>query len=174
MSKESYARGFCKAAAAAGVDPVALAKFAEDYFHYDRNLKSMIDDSLETAGTPGYPVTAALSEGIPSSDPARSKALEERAKAIVSNARGGGDVPYKDLSTWYGRGVPALSRAIAEGWAPNEKYDYTSGTNALTQAVLKYNSHKRMPKRNIIEGLRNLKYDYPADLYSLWKSLIAK
>lgn len=28
MSKESYARGFCKAAAAAGVDPVRLAKFA--------------------------------------------------------------------------------------------------------------------------------------------------
>ena len=29
MSKESYARGFCKAAEAAGVDPVALAKFAQ-------------------------------------------------------------------------------------------------------------------------------------------------
>ena len=28
MSKESYARGFCKAAEAAGVDPVALAKYA--------------------------------------------------------------------------------------------------------------------------------------------------
>lgn len=31
MSKESYARGFCKAAAAAGVDPVALAKYAQQY-----------------------------------------------------------------------------------------------------------------------------------------------
>ena len=31
MSKESYVRGFCKAAEAAGVDPVALAKFAETY-----------------------------------------------------------------------------------------------------------------------------------------------
>lgn len=31
MSKESYARGFCKAAAAAGVDPVALAKYAQWY-----------------------------------------------------------------------------------------------------------------------------------------------
>ena len=29
MSKESYARGFCKAAEAAGVDPVALAKYAQ-------------------------------------------------------------------------------------------------------------------------------------------------
>jgi hypothetical protein len=29
MSKESYARGFCKVAEAAGVDPVALAKFAQ-------------------------------------------------------------------------------------------------------------------------------------------------
>ena len=31
MSKESYARGFVKAAAAAGVDPTALAKFAQQY-----------------------------------------------------------------------------------------------------------------------------------------------
>ena len=30
MSKESYTRGFCKAAAAAGVDPVALAKYAQE------------------------------------------------------------------------------------------------------------------------------------------------
>ena len=29
MSKESYARGFCKAAEAAGIDPKALAKFAQ-------------------------------------------------------------------------------------------------------------------------------------------------
>ena len=31
MSKESYARGFFKAAEAAGVDPVALAKYAQQY-----------------------------------------------------------------------------------------------------------------------------------------------
>ena len=31
MSKESYARGFCKAAEAAGVNPEALAKFAQQY-----------------------------------------------------------------------------------------------------------------------------------------------
>jgi len=31
MSKESYIRGFCKAAEAAGVDPKALAKFAGQY-----------------------------------------------------------------------------------------------------------------------------------------------
>lgn len=31
MSKESYARGFCKAAEAAGVDPTALAKYAQQY-----------------------------------------------------------------------------------------------------------------------------------------------
>ena len=37
MSKESYARGFCKAAAAAGVDPVALAKFAAPLNSDSRN-----------------------------------------------------------------------------------------------------------------------------------------
>ena len=31
MSKESYARGFCKAAEAAGIDPVHLAKYAQWY-----------------------------------------------------------------------------------------------------------------------------------------------
>lgn len=34
MSKESYASGFCKAAEAAGVDPVQLAKFAKVLGHY--------------------------------------------------------------------------------------------------------------------------------------------
>ena len=31
MSRESYARGFCKAAGAAGVDPSALAEFAQEF-----------------------------------------------------------------------------------------------------------------------------------------------
>lgn len=31
MSKESYARGFCKEAASYGVDPVQLAKFAQEF-----------------------------------------------------------------------------------------------------------------------------------------------
>ena len=31
MSRESYIRGFCKAAEAAGVDPVELAKYAQQY-----------------------------------------------------------------------------------------------------------------------------------------------
>lgn len=31
MSKESFARGFCKIAEAHGIDPVALAKFAQQY-----------------------------------------------------------------------------------------------------------------------------------------------
>lgn len=31
MSKESYARGFCKVAAAAGVDPKVLFKFAQEF-----------------------------------------------------------------------------------------------------------------------------------------------
>ena len=34
MSKESYARGFCKAAEDAGVDPTALAKYAADKLEY--------------------------------------------------------------------------------------------------------------------------------------------
>ena len=33
MSRESYARGFCKAAEAAGVDPKALAKFAQAKYY---------------------------------------------------------------------------------------------------------------------------------------------
>lgn len=46
MSKESYARGFCKAAAAAGVDPVALAKYAQ-YRTTGRDLRQMHSESAE-------------------------------------------------------------------------------------------------------------------------------
>lgn len=46
MSKESYARGFCKAAAAAGVDPVALAKYAQ-YNMTGRDLRQMHPESAE-------------------------------------------------------------------------------------------------------------------------------
>lgn len=46
MSKESYARGFCKAAAAAGVDPVALAKYAQ-YRMTGRDLRDMHPESAE-------------------------------------------------------------------------------------------------------------------------------
>lgn len=48
MSKESYARGFCKAAEAAGVDPVALAKFAgEAGPETDAGIGSREDNSSE-------------------------------------------------------------------------------------------------------------------------------
>lgn len=40
MSKESYARGFCKAAEAAGVDPAALAKFAEAIYNTGGKIPS--------------------------------------------------------------------------------------------------------------------------------------
>lgn len=40
MSKESYIRGFCKAAEAAGVDPVGLAKFADAIYNTGGKLPS--------------------------------------------------------------------------------------------------------------------------------------
>lgn len=43
MSKESYARGFCKAAAAAGVDPTELAKVAYTQADVDDYKKSLIN-----------------------------------------------------------------------------------------------------------------------------------
>ena len=47
MSKESYARGFCKAAAEAGVDPVALMKFAQDTRNPAVANQGSINKSLE-------------------------------------------------------------------------------------------------------------------------------
>ena len=42
MSKESYIRGFCKVAAAAGVDPVVLAKYAQQEVNVPENLASIL------------------------------------------------------------------------------------------------------------------------------------
>ena len=47
MSKESYARGFCKAAQAHGVDPVALMKFAQTTRNTAVANQGSINKSLE-------------------------------------------------------------------------------------------------------------------------------
>ena len=43
MSKESYIRGFCKAADASGVDPVALAKYAQSIVNGGGPVASFIN-----------------------------------------------------------------------------------------------------------------------------------
>lgn len=55
MSKESYIRGFCKAAEAAGVDPVALAKFAQEY-KTDGYAPEVISE-VGQKGIPSYHLT---------------------------------------------------------------------------------------------------------------------
>ena len=60
MSAESYVRGFCKAAEAAGVDPMFLAKFAEGYeelgsIHHPFNLQG--ERSPKRPGTKFIPLT---------------------------------------------------------------------------------------------------------------------
>lgn len=52
MSKESYIRGFCKAAAAAGVDPQALVKFAEP--KYKTNGKALVQRPFNSFGDHEY------------------------------------------------------------------------------------------------------------------------
>lgn len=47
MSKESYARGFCKAAEAAGVDPVVLAKFAQQGYFGIKDGPSVLNAELQ-------------------------------------------------------------------------------------------------------------------------------
>ena len=49
MSKESYARGFCKVAEAHGVDPTKLAKYAYDQRDVDAYKKSVTDAGNEAA-----------------------------------------------------------------------------------------------------------------------------
>lgn len=49
MSKESYARGFCKAAEAAGVDPVALAEFTKYASPLGLLAKAMRGPSIRNA-----------------------------------------------------------------------------------------------------------------------------
>lgn len=69
MSKESYARGFCKAAAAAGVDPVALAKYAQDY--EGAGIGSLADNFGEL-------VREAFADGTKHKDPSRLQYYREK------------------------------------------------------------------------------------------------
>lgn len=57
MSKESYAKGFCKVAAAAGVDPVALAKFAQNTPLQGEELHKAVQMMVENGSidTRNYP-----------------------------------------------------------------------------------------------------------------------
>ena len=57
MSKESYAKGFCKVAAAAGVDPVALAKFAQNTPLQGEELHKAVQTMAENGSidTKNYP-----------------------------------------------------------------------------------------------------------------------
>lgn len=60
MSKESYARGFCKVAEAAGVDPVALAKFANE------TSEKITAPEYDTGGYAPEVISRVGNKGIPS------------------------------------------------------------------------------------------------------------
>lgn len=70
MSKESYARGFVKAAAAAGVDPTELAKFAQATNNVNKGNAPLLETggrapaSVVQIGTGAVPAYAPGGEGM--------------------------------------------------------------------------------------------------------------
>jgi hypothetical protein len=86
MSKESYIRGFCKVAEAAGVDPKALARFAEGKElmfdpkkgRYRRMTPIEWNIAMET------PIPQ-IETGVPLKDTAKARAA--RQAAIRKNAK---------------------------------------------------------------------------------------
>ena len=116
MSKESYARGFCKAAAAAGVDPVALAKYAAP--KRGRRPPTVFERYVDEV----YPVPKAVPEvGVALSETAKRNAA--RAAAIRRDAKDL-ELPYvnptlDDLM----RFKEEAGKAMRPGYGINENRD---------------------------------------------------
>ena len=77
MSRESYIRGFCKAAEAAGVDPVALVKYAQEF-----KTNGWAPPVVAAMGTKHAPIYGY--DDDPSEGTKRQKGVDlyERAEAI--------------------------------------------------------------------------------------------
>lgn len=153
MSKESYARGFCKAAAAAGVDPVALAKYAgEIVSNTDAGIGSYRENSSDSnysekrevpynarsyigrllARHPGFYKDVAIPRlGSSSMVPISPKSLESsRAWQADSNARSfypKGSAPYRRI----------LDNLINAGKENHKSYLETGDTKERTEPDLK-------------------------------------
>ena len=105
MSKESYVRGFCKAAEAAGVDPVALAKYAQLGAGGERNGPTMIN-AIEDADRKFSREASELQQALAALYPVRNP------KMINPTMYG------------YGSGVmPTNSKSVSRGSAGNI-FDY--------------------------------------------------
>lgn len=77
MSKESYARGFCKAAEAAGIDPVALAEFTKHASPLGLLAKAMRGPSIRNALRQGKIILS------------KAPSLKELIKKETGGLRGG-------------------------------------------------------------------------------------
>jgi hypothetical protein len=94
MSKETYMRGFCKAAAAHGVDPEKLAKFAQ----YE-NLGALGQDVINSAVEALVPsnVLHAVNRGVAS---AAGSVARPAAKVVGSMKSKGYVLPEKARRLW--------------------------------------------------------------------------
>jgi len=77
MSKESYVRGFVKAAEAAGVDPVALAKYAQEF-----KTNGWAPPVVSSVGTKYAPIYGYDDDPPEGTKPQKGVDLYERAEAI--------------------------------------------------------------------------------------------
>lgn len=103
MSRESYARGFCKAAEAAGVDPTALAKYAaetrsEPLYKTDGWAPAQV--RRLTKSIPGYAPIARSYDVVAGNGawPALSTTSIQQALANIVGTSKPSD-SYEDLST---------------------------------------------------------------------------
>ena len=147
MSKESYARGFCKAAEDAGVDPVELAKYAQQEAKGPKyKTDGWAPNSVSELGmdvVPGYDAindtAKALTHPIPfvdhaytySMDPELTKRLEYLQKLRVATGRADP------------RSVPFLN-------AYNEVMSRTAGAVASAFNTGKFNDFVDKPLRPIV------------------------
>lgn len=130
MSKESYMRGFCKAAEAAGVDPVKLIKFAQDgvvdeqYAAGQQALaerrQALMEDLANiraSAGGPRYATSQATAYGRATGvAPAAYRALEDHYRGLGY-----------DVGVDVDKGATNSDVVLSKGGKPAMRFRYSEG-----------------------------------------------
>jgi len=158
MSKESYARGFCKAAAAAGVDPVALAKYAQDLPRW-QSARTRMPGAIKPK--PQYPtkgyVPSSVKVDSTTGIPKFNTFWDEWETAEPQTARD------FDVSSDY---YPGHNERLKSVLDPRHKYFAQANTNAIAKIYKLLDSASYPDSKTIPNEMREkLKKLYDDEMY---------
>jgi hypothetical protein len=130
MSKESYARGFCKAAADAGVDPKVLFKFAQEF-----KTNGWAPPSVASLGTSVAPLYGYDDDPQPGEERRKGNFLYERTMPISSGDGVLAAKEYLDNDGFGGRNIGFSALKYRSDSDPRYAAWLNSHAKAINQLV---------------------------------------